>query len=101
MIYLPALWKHGAGLSYMKTSYMLLAQYECAAIPMDKVVQDYFAPLTSENFVRKCTSGEIRLPIMRLGTSQKSSKVIHIEDLAQYLDERRDAARKELDLVTD
>lgn len=37
---------------------------------------------------------------MRLGTSQKSSKVIHIEDIAQYLDERRAAARKELALVT-
>lgn len=39
--------------------------------------------------------GQIKLPITRLETSQKSARGIHIADLAQYLDQQREAARKE------
>lgn len=77
----------------MNTAFLLMAQYGArAVIPLAEVVKDYFAPLTVENFIRKCTSGEIKIPVTRLGTTQKSAKGIHLQDLADYLDTRRAAA---------
>ena len=49
----------------------------------------------------KCTTDEIRLPLVRTDpSSQKSPKGVGIEDLAQYLDDRQQAARKELEQLT-
>ncbi|WP_409260780.1 pyocin activator PrtN family protein [Pseudomonas putida] len=44
---------------------------------------------------RKVLAGQIKLPITRLEASQKSARGIHIADLAHYLDQQREAARKE------
>jgi hypothetical protein len=80
----------------MNTAFMLMAQYNGRAIiPIDQVCTDYFTHLTPEMFQRKVLAGQIQLPITRLETSQKSAKGIHLADLAMYLDQQRDAARKE------
>lgn len=82
----------------MKTAFLLMAQYDgLAVIPVDRVCRDYFAPLTVEQFLRKTLSGEIALPVVRMYGSQKAAKGIHISDLAEYLDKRADAARRERD----
>ena len=39
--------------------------------------------------------GEIKLPIVRVGKSQKSAKGVHFADFAAYFHERRKAATKE------
>ena len=80
----------------MKTSLLLMAQYDArAVIPVDVVCRDYFQHLTPEKFVRKCSAGEINIPLMRMEGSQKCAKGIHLQDLADYLDVRRAAAVKE------
>ena len=80
----------------MKTSFLLMAQYDgLAVIPVEWVCRDYFRHLTVEKFLRKVLVGEISLPIVRIESSQKSAKGIHINDLAAYLDKQADAARKE------
>lgn len=80
----------------MNTAFMLMAQYNgLAIIPIDQVCTDYFTHLTPEMFQRKVLAGQIQLPITRLEASQKSAKGIHLADLAMYLDQQRDAARKE------
>jgi hypothetical protein len=80
----------------MKTSFLLMAQYDgLAVIPVEWVCRDYFRHLTVEKFLRKVLMGEISLPIVRIESSQKSAKGIHINDLAAYLDKQADAARKE------
>jgi hypothetical protein len=80
----------------MKTSFLLLAQYDgLAVIPVEWVCRDYFRHLTVEKFLRKVLVGEIALPIVRIESSQKSAKGVHIDDLAAYLDKQADAARKE------
>lgn len=85
----------------MKTSMLLMAQYDArAVIPVSEVVRDYFAPLTVENFIRKCGSGEIKIPLMRMGSTQKCAKGVHLQDLAEYLDARREAAKKEVAQLT-
>lgn len=80
----------------MNTAFMLMAQYNgLAIIPLDQVCTDYFTHLTPDMFQRKVLAGQIKLPITRLEASQKSARGIHIADLAHYLDQQREAARKE------
>jgi hypothetical protein len=64
-------------------------------IPVEWVCRDYFRHLTVEKFLRKALVGEISLPIVRIESSQKSAKGVHVNDLAAYLDKQADAARKE------
>jgi hypothetical protein len=79
----------------MNTVFLLMAQYGLAVIPVDLVCRDYFRHLTVEKFLRKVLAGEIDLPVVRMESSQKSAKGIHVNDLAAYLDKQTNVARKE------
>lgn len=80
----------------MNTSFLLLAQYGGAAvIPISLVCRDYFSHLTPEKLIRKISAGEIALPLVRIEESQKSAKGVHLNDLAKWVDDRAEAARKE------
>lgn len=80
----------------MKTVFLLMAQYDAqAVIPIASVCRDYFAPLSVPTLLRKIAAGEIRLPLLRMESSQKGAKGVHLEDLAAYIDLRRAAALKE------
>ena len=79
----------------LNTAFLLMAQYDGSAIiPLDKVCKDYFG-LSQDRFLRQVAAGEIKLPIVRLGKSQKCARGVHLADLAAYLDERREAAARE------
>ena len=81
----------------MKTAFALFAMYDgLPVIPVDRVVADFFAPLTVEQFLRKAGAGEIEIPVVRMYGSQKAAKGIHVNDLATFLDKQAEAARKEL-----
>ena len=81
----------------MNTAFLLMAQYNgLAVIPVDLVVKDYFPHLSIDKFVRKVAVGDIKIPLVRVDPkTQKSAKGVHLTDLAEYLDVRRDAAIKE------
>lgn len=81
----------------MNTAFILMAQYDAkAVIPVAIVVRDYFSHLTPDKFLRKVALGEITIPLLRIEAgSQKAARGVHINDLAQYLDDRRAAAIKE------
>lgn len=80
----------------MNTVFFLMAQYDGRAIiSLELVCRDYFTHLTPEMFQRKVMSGQIKLPITRMETSQKSARGVHLNDLATYLDLQRAAAVKE------
>ena len=64
-------------------------------IGAETVCRDYFAPLTYAMFLRKCSAGDISLPLVAMG-SQKSEKKVHVTDLAAYIDKKAVEARKEL-----
>lgn len=86
----------------MKTAFLLMAQYEGKAIiPIDQVCRDYFFHLTPNKLIRKISAGEIALPLVRIEDSQKCAKGIHLNDLAQYLDRRTEAAQRELKSLTE
>ena len=80
----------------LNTSFLLLAQYGGQAIiPVDAVCRDYFSHLDVPKFLRKVNEGSIRIPLVRMEGSQKAAKGVHLQDLADYLDERREAGLKE------
>lgn len=81
----------------MNTVFLLMAQYHAqSVIPVATVVKDYFPHLTTENFLRKVSAGDIKIPLVRIEpASQKAARGIHLTDLAEYLDDRRAVAVKE------
>jgi hypothetical protein len=80
----------------MNTAFMLMAQYNGKPIvPIEDVCRDFFPHLTREKFLRKHSEGEIKLPIVRIEESQKAARGVHVMDLADYLDKRREIALRE------
>lgn len=81
----------------MKTIFLLMAQYDARpVIPLEWIQRDFFNHLDIKKLAAKCNTGEIMLPIVRTDpSSQKSLKGVGIQDLADYLDSRQQAARKE------
>lgn len=79
-----------------------MAQYNGkAVIPLSTICQDYMG-LTVEKFKAKQLSGEIRIPIVRLGANtQKAALGIHISDLADYIDNQRSKALKDQKKLND
>jgi hypothetical protein len=83
------------------TLFLLMAQYNGqTVVPLDRVCQDFFGHLTVEKLLRKALRGDIALPIVRIETSQKAQRGIHLVDLAAYIDKRRAAAVKECRQLT-
>ncbi len=82
--------------SGFSTVFLLFTQYgRKAVIPVEVVCRDYFSHLTPDKFLRKAGSGEISILIVRSEASQKCEKGVALQDLADYLDQRRAAALKE------
>ncbi|WP_313281660.1 pyocin activator PrtN family protein [Stutzerimonas balearica] len=82
----------------MKTLFILMAQYDgLAVVPLERVCADYFPHLLPEKLLRKVLAGQLRLPITRIEPSQKAARGVHIQDLADYIDARRDEALKGLE----
>lgn len=81
----------------MNTLFLLMAQYSGqAVIPLSQVCADYMG-LTVEKFKAKQLSGEIPIPIVRLGANtQKAALGVHLKDLADYIDRQRESAAGEI-----
>lgn len=86
----------------MNTRFLLMAQYGGRAIiPVEDVCRDYFSHLKPREFLAKVAMGTIKLPLIRIeANNQKAAKGVHIDDLANWIDERREAATKELGQMT-
>jgi hypothetical protein len=53
--------------------------------------------MTPAQLARKAQAGDIDLPVVRIETSQKAARGVHLQDLADWIDGRREAAQKEND----
>ncbi len=82
----------------LRTIFFLMAQYNGKTIiSIAEICRDYFTHLTPEKFIRKVTSGQIKIPLVQIEASKKAAKGIYLIDLANYLDERRQSALKEFE----
>ena len=81
----------------MKTIFLLMARYEgLTLIPVDRVITDFFPEMSRKTVLQKIESGEVALPMVRLGFGQKSQRSVDRNDLAIFLDKQADIARKEM-----
>lgn len=79
----------------MNTLMMLFCQYDSkSVIPVDVVAAEHFN-LDKQVFLRKISDGSIGLPVICMEDSQKTAKVVHVKDLADYIDNRRANAQRE------
>ncbi|MDP9590329.1 UNVERIFIED_ORG: hypothetical protein J2W19_002888 [Shinella zoogloeoides] len=82
----------------MKTTFLLMAQYDGAAIiPVASVVKDYFPHMSVDQFAKKATRGEIKIPLIYIEQSQKAARGVHVQDLADYIEARRKVAKDVLE----
>lgn len=78
----------------MKTLFLLMAAHDGrAVIPLAQVAKTYFE-CEEVTLLRKIRDGKIRLPVLEMEDSQKGARGVHVADLAEYIDTRRDVARK-------
>jgi hypothetical protein len=59
-----------------------------------------FPHIEVDKLLRKIATGDVALPLVRMEKSQKTAKGVHVADLAMFIDERREAARKECEQLT-
>ncbi|MDF7760838.1 pyocin activator PrtN family protein [Kosakonia cowanii] len=74
----------------MNTIFLLMAEFETASIPLSDVCEKYFGmkPATAD---KKAALGQLPIPTFRAGESQKAPRMIHIQDLADYIEKQRAA----------
>jgi hypothetical protein len=54
-------------------------------VPLDRMCRDFFSHLTVEKLLRKALPGDIPVPILRIETSQKAQRGVHLVDAGSDL----------------
>ncbi|BCU88618.1 hypothetical protein YKD1_01300 [Yersinia pseudotuberculosis] len=83
----------------MNTMFLLMAEFETAVIPLSVIADKYLGmgPATAD---KKASVGERPIPTFRVGNTQKSPRMVHVQDLADFIDERRSRAKEEMLLLS-
>lgn len=82
----------------MNTVFLLMAEFNTPTIPLSQIAERYLG-MKPETANKKANCGELALPSFRLDQGQKAPRVVHIQDLADYIDEKRLEAKKELEYI--
>lgn len=79
----------------MNTVFLLMAEFETSTIPLAVIAERYLGmrPSTAD---KKAGAGQLPIPTFRIGDGQKSPRMVHVSDLAEFIDTRRKAAKEEL-----
>ncbi|EAR5802884.1 pyocin activator PrtN family protein [Salmonella enterica] len=79
----------------MNTVFLLMAEFGTATIPLSQIAERYLGmkPSTAD---KKAGAGDLPIPTFRIGDSQKAPRMVHVRDLAEFIDTRRKEAKEEL-----
>jgi len=79
----------------VNTMFLLMAEFETSTIPLATIAERYLGmrPVTAD---KKAGCGELPIPTFRMDNSQKCPRMVHVSDLAEFIDNQRKAAKKEL-----
>lgn len=79
----------------MNTVFLLMAEFETSTIPLAVIAERYLGmrPSTAD---KKASCGELPLASFGIGAGQKSPRMVHVSDLAEFIDKRRKEAKDEL-----
>ncbi|HCZ8848584.1 TPA: pyocin activator PrtN family protein [Proteus mirabilis] len=78
----------------MNTVFLLMAEYETSQIPLS-VVAEKFLSISPSWADKKANLGELPFPTYR--DNQKSGRLVHIVDLAEWIDKKREMAKQEFE----
>jgi len=80
----------------MNTLFMLMAAHNGqAVIPLQEIGKDYLGITDKRILNQKARTAELPLPAFRLEKSQKAPWLVHAHDLAKYIDQQNEAAKKD------
>ncbi|MEL0655801.1 pyocin activator PrtN family protein [Pseudoalteromonas issachenkonii] len=83
----------------MKTSFMLLAQFEQTIIPLFDICETYFG-CSYRTAMNKANLGQLPITVFKLAESAKAPYYVHLIDLANFIDEQREKAKQEFAKVS-
>lgn len=82
----------------MNTVFLLMAEFNTPTIPLSTIAERYLG-MSIATANKKANLGELDIPSFRLDSGQKAPRIVHISDLADYIDKKREAAKKELEEI--
>ncbi|MDW5502935.1 pyocin activator PrtN family protein [Pseudomonas lundensis] len=82
----------------MNTMFLLMAKFNDANIPLADIAEQYMG-MSAQMADRKATEGSLPIHTYRIGVSQKAPRMIHVKDLADYIDKQRKEAKEEWDYL--
>ncbi|KZE25333.1 pyocin activator PrtN family protein [Crenobacter luteus] len=77
----------------MKTIFMLLAQYESPVVKLSDICS--FFGLSENTANERASLNRLPIPTFRLEKSQKAPRMVHLQDLADFIDRQRKEATKQ------
>lgn len=77
-----------------KTEMLLLMRFETPTISLENICEEFFG-CSKGTAKLKAKSGTLPVPAFRLGTSQKLPWMVKLQDLAQFIDQTHEHAKKE------
>lgn len=77
----------------MNTLFALMAEFETADIPLEKICEKYFG-LSYKTAQSRAATQQLPIPVYKAG-SNKSPWLVSAADLAKYIDQLRAQARKD------
>ena len=76
----------------MNTMFLLMAEYETATVPLSQVCEKFFG-MKATTAERKASENKLPIPTFRTAESQKAPRMVHIADLADFIDRQRDESK--------
>ncbi len=78
----------------MHTVFLLMAQYNSATVKLSDICATYFG-MSVQAANRMASLNKLPIASFRLGNSQKSPRLVHLQDLADYIDKKREEANRQ------
>lgn len=78
----------------MNTTFLLLARYNKELLALEDICEEYFA-CSRHTAIQRAKSKQLPVKCFQIGNSQKSPWFVHVSDLANLIDERREEASQE------
>jgi len=72
--------------------FLLMAEYETATVPLSQVCEKFFG-MKATTAERKASENKLPIPTFRTAESQKAPRMVHIADLADFIDRQRDESK--------
>lgn len=81
----------------MNTIFLLMAEFDSPSVPLEKVAPKYFGLNDLTKAKRMAAANELPIAFFKATTSQKCPWHCHVQDLANLIDTKREAANEEFE----